>query len=118
MKVLRHFSAVVVTALGVILMGGPLGCDLFQPPALPAAPELPSAPSAPSVEVPAAPSAPEPPKIDVPKGETGGVCCLRTGHAEQVCGSSRCCTGKLDRDACPASGGYWFFTVRGCAGAC
>lgn len=128
MKLIRHFAALCVPVVAVVLAGGPLGCQLFGLPDVPQTPQLPDLPSAPevpsaelpNVQAPSAPSLPEAPKMDVPKDEDTEVCCLRSGPVEQVCGAGakRCCTIKVDRDRCESEGGLWFHSVRGCAGAC
>ncbi|MDI1479754.1 hypothetical protein [Polyangium sp. y55x31] len=130
MKPLRHLVALCVPFVMVALAGGPLGCQLIglpdapQPPKV-QLPQMPQAPAVPTVDVPSPPSAslpsaPEKPKMDVPLDEDTEVCCLRSGPVEQVCGgdAKRCCTIKLERDACEDQGGLWFHSVRGCAGAC
>jgi hypothetical protein len=127
-KLLRNLVALSVPVTAVFLAGGPLGCQLIGIPDVPQPPStqlpnLPSMPEVPKVDLPNTPSAPtmpEAPKMDVPKDEEDEVCCLRSGPVEQVCGagSKRCCTMKLDRDRCESEGGFWFHSVRGCAGAC
>jgi len=125
-KALRYLSSLSIPLLAVLVAGGPLGCEIFQPPSipsppmLPTVPEMPTMPEVPSVQTPSAPEAPSTPKVDVPDGEKGAVCCLRSGKAEQYCGgdAKRCCSGRFERDSCEDVGGFWFNSLQGCFGAC
>ncbi len=120
----RHLSALSLLAAAVLVGGGPMGCDLlgYTPPNVPQAPQLPEAPEVPEApSEPDAPTAPQAPKVDVPPTHEGGVCCVRSGPVEQVCGvgTKRCCTIKYeDPSDCEDAGGLWFHSVDGCSGAC
>lgn len=124
MKLARHLSALSLATVAVLLAGGPLGCELlgYKPPEIPQTPQLPEAPEVPEPPAePEPPTAPQGPKVDVPPDHEGGVCCMRAGAVEQVCGVGvkRCCTLKYDDPGdCEDEGGFWFHTVEGCAGAC
>ncbi len=125
-KVARNFFALLMPLFGVLLAGGPLGCEVLGlgPPAPPKLP-APAVPETPEIEIPAPPEPPEvkppdQPTVDTPDPEDG-ACCLRGGEAVgRTCGAGvqRCCTQKLERDECESSGGLWFHTGLGCAGAC
>lgn len=101
------------SALAVLVMIGSFGCDTVATlvaPAVPVAIEKATAPGEPAPpEDPAAPEDPESRK-----------CCFRSGeNVAKVCeNKDRCCSGKYDRSACEDSGGLWFHSADGCAGAC
>ncbi|EYF05202.1 hypothetical protein [Chondromyces apiculatus] len=133
MKLARHLSALSFLALLVLVAGGPLGCNwiamatgvnLPPPPTFPEIPQLPNIPDPEIPEMPKPPdppSAPQTPTVDVPEEHDGGVCCVRTGPVEQMCGpgAKRCCTLKLDSSgSCEDAGHLWFHSVDGCRGAC
>jgi hypothetical protein len=97
--------------LAAVFAGGPLGCDLIKPPGLPQ-PQV-EAPQGPDVQ------APDAPKPGMPEDDDG-MCCMRgMAPVEKVCGGAdRCCTAKYDRSACEDAKGVWFYSARGCQGAC
>jgi hypothetical protein len=126
-KLARHISALTLATLAILVAGGPLGCELLglsvpEPPKVPEAPQMPEAPELPEApQPPDPPEKPQAPTVDVPPDHDGGVCCMRSGAVERVCGSGakRCCTLKYDdTDVCEESGGLWFSSVAGCRGAC
>ena len=88
-QVLRRTLAVVLSAVGLLLLGG-AGCEAPKPPE--------------------APGGPPPP---------GNCCMRNAEPAERTCGPVEgCCRSGLDRDACEAKRGLWFHSVEGCKGAC
>ncbi|CAN98683.1 putative secreted protein [Sorangium cellulosum So ce56] len=101
------------SALALLVMIASFGCDTVATlvaPAVPVVIEKATAPGEPAApEDPAAPETPESRK-----------CCFRSGEgAAKVCESQeRCCSGRYDRSACEDSGGLWFNSADGCAGAC
>ncbi|AKT41834.1 hypothetical protein [Chondromyces crocatus] len=127
-KLARHLSALSFLAFLVLVAGGPLGCNYLgmlgvpPPPTIPDMPQLPPPPEIPEVpKPPDPPQSPQMPAVDVPEDHDGGVCCVRTGAVETMCGvgAKRCCTLKLDgAGACESAGHLWFHSVDGCRGAC
>ncbi|HTN90319.1 MAG TPA: hypothetical protein VL242_41875 [Sorangium sp.] len=104
----------LASALAVLVMIGSLGCDTVATlvaPAVPVVIEKATAPGDPAALEDAA---------SVPEDPESRRCCFRSGESvAKVCESEeRCCTGKYDRSACEDSGGLWFNSADGCAGAC
>ena len=101
------------SALALLVMIASFGCDTVATlvaPAVPVVIEKATAPGEPAA--PEDPAAPEPPE--------SRKCCFRSGESvAKVCESQeRCCSGRYDRSACEDSGGLWFQSADGCAGAC
>lgn len=114
----RGFFGIAAFALFAFVACAP---PAFEAPKLPQ-PQL-TLPEVPAVEPPAV----APPSVDAPSlpdgvafPEGGGNCCLRDGSiVKSKCqGSSRCCVGDMEEDACEVNGGFWYFTPQGCAGGC
>ncbi|AGP41813.1 hypothetical protein [Sorangium cellulosum] len=107
-------TARALAALAVLVMIGSFGCDTVATLVAPAVPVVIEKATAPGD--PAAPqdptAAPEPPE--------SRKCCFRSGESvAKVCESKeRCCSGRYERSECEDSGGLWFQSADGCAGAC
>ncbi|WP_104987897.1 hypothetical protein [Sorangium cellulosum] len=100
-------------ALAVLVMSGSFGCDTVATLVAPAVPVVIEKATAPGEAAPADPAA-------APEDPESRKCCFRSGEgAAKSCESQeRCCTGKYDRSECEDSGGLWFHSADGCAGAC
>ncbi|XYH97453.1 hypothetical protein ACMHYB_58490 [Sorangium sp. So ce1128] len=103
------------SALAVLVMIGSFGCDTVATlvaPTVPVVIEKATAPGDPAAAAEDAAAVPEDPE--------SRRCCFRSGESvAKVCESKeRCCTGKYDRSVCEDSGGLWFNSADGCAGAC